>query len=207
MASGAQGLVGTGELGYGLSMNPQLNMQNPMSELAPDQQAIQQQMGTQQGITNQGMQDQSGLNNQYINQLQGLGNQDYQNLTTQLGPNGQLGQQLSGEYNNYGITPQSGAFQQGLANQYGNLLMQNNQQEANAAGQGYQNLSGISQQGTQTQSGLGQTGLQNQLGLESQSVDTSNAQALAQYMQQAGLQSSLIGGGASQLGQSTSGGK
>ena len=51
----AQGLIGTGELGYGLSMNPSMNMQDPMTEWGPDQQAIQQQMGTQQGITNQGM--------------------------------------------------------------------------------------------------------------------------------------------------------
>ena len=204
--SGATNAVGEGAglagMGYGLSMNPQLSLTNPMQELAPDQSAINQQMQTQQGITNQGLQNQQTLNNNYMSQLQGLGNQDYTTLTSQLGPTGQLGQQLAGEYNNLGITPQSGAFQEGLGNQYGNMMLQQNQQQANALGSGYNNLSGISQQGNQTQSGLGQTGLQNTLGLESQGVNTQNAQALAQFMQQAGLQSALVGGGLNTAGQS-----
>jgi hypothetical protein len=229
MASALGTAIGGSELGYGLSMNPQINLQNPMTELGPDQTAINQQMGTQQGITNTGLQGQQGLNNQSLQQQQGilggslnqLNNVDQnqmQQLTSQLGPNGSLGQQLSGEFANYGITPQSGAFQEGLANQYGNLAMQQQQQNANLIGQGYGNqasaaqmgqndLNSIYGQGVQTQSGLGQTGLQNYLGLESQGVDTQNAQALAQFMQQAGLQSSLIGAGGSTLGQSSSGGK
>src|ERR1700735_5397206 len=112
MASALGTGIGGAELGYGLSMNPSINLQNPMTELQPDQQAIQQQQGVQQGITNQNLSDQTGLNQQYMGQLQNLGNQDYQNLTTQLGPSGPLGQQLSGEFANYGITPNSGAFQE-----------------------------------------------------------------------------------------------
>jgi hypothetical protein len=185
MASALGTGIGTAEVGYGLSMNPQLNLQNPMTELSPDQQAIQQQMGVQQG-----------MNQDYMNSLTQNANQDYQNLTAQLAPTGGLGQQLAGEYNNYGITPNSGAFQQGLGNQYGQMMQNVNQQQANALNQGYQ-----------TQSGLGMTGLQNTMGLESQGVDTTNAQALAQFMQQAGLQSSLVGGGLDTLGQSASGGK
>ena len=198
--------LGAGAVGYGLSMNPQLNLVNPMTELTPDQQAIQQQMGVQQDITNQGMGTQAGLGQGYVQGLQGLANQDYSNLTSQLGPTGAIGQQLAGEYNNLGITPQSGAFQQGLANQYAPLLMQANTQQANALGSEYGNLADTAMQGTQTQSGLGQTGLQNILGLESQGVNTQNAQALAQFMQQAGLQSSLVSGGLGTVGSAASGG-
>ena len=176
--------IGTAATGYGLSMNPQLNLTNPVTEFQPDQQAIQQQMQTQQGMTDQ-----------YMQQLQGNANQDYQNLTSQLSPTGGLGQQLAGEYNNYGITPNSGAFQQGLGNQYGQMMQNVNQQQAGALQQGYQ-----------TQSGLGQTGLQNTLGLESQGVNTQNSQALAQFMQQAGLQSALVGGGLGTVGSASSGG-
>jgi hypothetical protein len=185
MASALGTGVGAAETGYGLSMDPSLNLQSPLTEMGPDQQAIQQQMGTQQGMTNQ-----------YMQQLGQNANQDYSNLTSQLAPSGQLGQQLAGEYNNYGITPNSGAFQEGLGNQYGQMMNQVNAQQASALGQGYQ-----------TQSGLGMTGLQNTMGLESQGVDTTNAQALAQFMQQAGLQQALVGGGLNTVGQSASGGK
>lgn len=71
-------------------------------------------LGQSQSITNQNL---SGLTDQM--------NQYDQNFISQLGPNGALGQQLAGEYNNYGITPNSGAFQQGLGNTLGSLGAQN----------------------------------------------------------------------------------
>lgn len=86
-------------------------------------------------------QAQGGVDNatgQAVNQLQGLANSDYMNLTQQLSPTGQAGKQLAGEYNNYGITPNSGAFQEGLANQYAPLLMQSNQQQAGVINAGSQ---------------------------------------------------------------------
>ena len=176
--------MGAGMAGYGLSMNPQLQQTNPLQYLQGDQNAI-----------GGASQQQQGLTNQYVGQLGQLGNQDYQNLTTQLGPTGQIGQQLAGEYNNLGITPQSGAFQQGLANQYGTLLDQTNQQQASALGQGYQG-----------QTGLSNLGLQQQFGLEGQQTNANLADSLAQFAQQTGLQQALIGGGASIAGQGAGGG-
>jgi hypothetical protein len=169
--------LGAGLTGYGLSMNPQLQSVNPLQYLQGDQNAI-----------NQTMQQQQGMNQQYIQGLQNLGNQDYQNLTTQLGPTGQLGQQLSGEFANYGITPQSGAFQSALGNQYGQMMQNVNQQQAGALGQGYQG-----------QTGLSNLGLQQQFGLEGQQTNTDLAQNLARFSQQSGLQQSLIGGGSNAI--------
>jgi hypothetical protein len=189
--SGATNAVGEGigaaGMGYGLSMNPQLNLTNPMTELQPDQAAIYRQMGTQQGITNQNLGDINSLYSQ-------MGPQLINNMVQQLGPNGTAGQQLEGEFNNSGLL-NSGAFNQGLANQFLPLQQQLLQGQLGAN-------QGIINQGAQTQSGLGQTGLQNELGLQSQGVNTQNSQALAQFMQQAGLQSSLIGGGMNTVGQS-----
>jgi hypothetical protein len=176
--------MGAGLAGYGLSMNPQLQQTNPLQYLQGDQSAIGGAAQQQQGMTNQ-----------YVNQLGQLGNQDYQNLTSQLGPQGQLGQQLAGEYNNYGITPQSGAFQEGLGNQYGNLLNQVNSQQASALGQGYQG-----------QTGLSNLGLQQQFGLEGQQSNASLADSLAQFQQQTGLQQALIGGGSNIAAQGAGGG-
>ena len=174
--------LGAGALGYGLSMNPQLNQTNPLQYLQGDQSAIGSAMTQQQGMTQN-----------TVNQLQGLAGQDFSNLTTQLGPTGPLGQQLAGEYNNLGITPQSGAFQQGLGNQYGNLLNQTNAQQA-----------GVITQGGQDQSALSNLGLQQQFGLEGQQSNADLAQNLATFMQQSGLQQSLVGGGLGAIGQGAS---
>lgn len=175
--------LGTGLTGYGLSMNPQLQKTNPLQYLQGDQTAIQGAQTQQQGMTNQA-----------LGSLRGLADQNYSDLTTQLGPNGGLGQQLSGEFANYGITPQSGAFQSALANQYGNLLNQTNSQQAGIVNQGYQG-----------QTGLSNLGLQQQFGLEGSQTNTDLAQNLAQFAQQTGLQQALIGGGAGIAGQSLGG--
>jgi hypothetical protein len=228
-AAGATGgVIGTGELGYGLSMNPQMQpVQLPSN--AQDQQSIQNQMLTQQGITNQGMGAQTGLNDQYMNQLMGidstqnslLAQQDQNqlgNLTANLSPAGIMGQQLAGEYNNVGATPQSGAFQAQLANQYGNLLSQQQQgilqqsigqqnQLGAAAGSGFNALTGIQGQGTDVQSGLGLGGLQRQFGLEDQATNVDLAQNLAQYGQQTALQQALVSGGGQLMANGASGGK
>ena len=83
--------LGSAATGYGLSMNPQISLQNPMSELYPDQQAIGQQSGVQQGITDQQMQGLGGLTGQNMQGIQGLTGQNLmgQNMINQQG----LGQQ------------------------------------------------------------------------------------------------------------------
>lgn len=89
-----------------------------------------------QGLTNQAINQQgqlggqaqsqiSGLENQNLGQVNNLLNNYDQSFIQSLGPQGQLGNQLSAEFNNYGITPQSGAFQSALGNQLGTLGAQN----------------------------------------------------------------------------------
>ena len=103
---------------------------------------IQQYLGQAQTGVNNATQDTLGQLNQNANQ-------QYQNLTQQLSPTGGLGQQLAGEYNNYGITPQSGAFQQGLGNQYGQMMQSVNQNEMGVIDSGgQQNQTLGSQMGT-----------------------------------------------------------
>jgi hypothetical protein len=108
----------------------------------------QQALNASQGITSQNQSDLSGLLNNYD-----------QSFIQQLGPQGALGQQLAGEYNNYGITPSSGAFQQGLGNTLGQLGAQNQLQlgtqlvnngataQQNLLGQGLGSTLGTTQQG------------------------------------------------------------
>ena len=153
--------IGSGLVGYGLSMHPELQKTDVMQYLPGDLTAIQGEQKNQQGYADQA----------------------YSNLTNQLGPTGAIGQQLAGEYANLGLTPQSGAFQQGLAHQYGNLLSQD-----------YQN-----------QSGLGMLGLQQRFGLEGQQSNADLASNLAQFLQQSTLQNTLVGGGANTVGQSAGG--
>ena len=127
-----------------------------------------QAMQGQQGINSQNLGQQQDLASQYISGLQNTDQNQMQQLMTQLGPTGQLGQQMMGEFSNYGLTPNSGGFQQGLANTIGNLSMQQQQQIATALGQGYGNISGAGQTGSNALSGLQSQGLGSLSSLESQ---------------------------------------
>ena len=151
--------------------------------LGQNQQMTGQALGGQMGINQQGLNQQQGLENQYISGLQNTDQNQMQQLISQLGPSGQLGQQLMGEYNNYGLTPNSGGFQEGLSNTIGNLSMQEQQQIANALGQGYGNVAGAGQTGTNALSGIlgqgltnsqniGNTGLNSLLGTSNQNYGT-----------------------------------
>ena len=75
------------------------------------------------------------------------------------------------------------------------ILGTGTQNQVGALNTGIASQTGALNTGAANQSALGQTGLQNILGLESQGVNTENSQALAQFMQQAGLQQALVGGG------------
>lgn len=181
--------AGGSELGYGLSMDPTLQ-QAQMPSNAGDQQAVQQQMQQQQGITNQNMTD--------INNLYGtMGPQMINNMAQQLGPNGTAGKTLQGEFNNLGLLD-SGAFNVGLANQFLPLQQQLLQGQTSAD-------QGVINQGAQTQSGLGLGGLQRQFGLEDTGTQDQMTQNLAQFLQQSQLQNALVGGGSNILGQTVGG--
>jgi hypothetical protein len=115
-----------------------------------------------------GMVDRNLSQNQ--DQLKGILGDYSRDFVGQLGPQGNLGQQLTGEFNNLGITPQSGAFQAGLGNQMATLGSQNalalgqqalaDQSQGQAAeygllGQGAGAMGGISSAGTRINQGLG----------------------------------------------------
>lgn len=123
------------------------------------------------GLSNQAQNQISGMENQNEGQVNSLLNNYDQSFVQQLGPQGQLGQQLAGEYNNLGITPQSGAFQSALGNQLGTLGAQN------ALTLGQQAL----QPGINAQYSTLGSGLQGELGQLSQGL---------------GSQQSLLGSGA-----------
>jgi len=174
----------------------------------------------QQGQTAIGQSYQTGLNNenaatgQALGNSQALTNQNLSNLTnqmntydqnfiSQLGPQGQLGQQLAGEYNNYGITPSSGAFQEGLGNTLGSLGAQNqlqlgtqlvnqgNTSEQNLLSQGLGGQLSTNQAGAQAGGTLANIYGENQMNVGQQGAN-------AQYTQDqnaAGLQSGIINEG------------
>jgi hypothetical protein len=121
-------------------------------------------LGTQQQLTGQGLGQSQQITGQTMGELNNVMNNYDQNFVQQLGPQGNLGQQLAGEYNNLGITPQSGAFQQGLGNTLGQLGAQNQLQLGSAlvnqGGQSQQNLlsQGLGGQLSTAQQGTQQAG-------------------------------------------------
>lgn len=118
-------------------------------------------VGAQGALGQQAQGQIAGLENQNQGQVQSLLNNYDQSFMQSLGPGGNLGQQMAGEYNNYGITPSSGAFQQGLGNTLGQLgaqnaltlgqeaLMPGIQAQYGSLGQTLGSQLGTSQQGTQ----------------------------------------------------------
>ena len=208
--------AGLGLLGYGLSQNPELQLTDPTQYWGGDQGAIGNQMGFQNSLNNNYLSQvggqNSGLSNLFSNQNQTLQDAQQKYLTDQtarLGPNGDLGRTLAAQYNNSGLL-NSGAFNEGLANSAMGIVGQNEQGLTNQiTGQNQlqgQLYGGGLQQGYDTQSGLGTSGLTRQFGLEDQSSQTQLAQNLAKFIQQAGFQQALIGGGSNILGQTASGG-
>ena len=157
----AQGL-----LGEGLGIQQGIN-----SQAFGNQQGINQQaLGQQQGLNQQSMQGQQGINSDLMNQLKGIdtsqtgilqqlmGNQTSDLMRQLTDPSsGSMGQQMQNYYNKLGLL-NSGAFNEGLATQFGNLagqqsqeILQNqiNQQTGlqNAANTGAGDLSGLQSQG------------------------------------------------------------
>lgn len=192
---------------------------------------LSQALARQRGINQEGMQGQQGLNQGYMSQLQGM-NDEQNNLMGQRMQsqrdqllnqltNGPEGEAFRQKYNNMGLL-NSGAFNTGLANQFGNLASQQQQdilsnqiaqQQAlqGAAGQGFQgmsnlqnqggqNLSGLSEQGYQTQSGLSSGGLGREFGLQDVQTQVNMARAIQEAQNKAQLQQSLIGTGGQILG-------
>jgi hypothetical protein len=182
--NGLGGLVGAGLTGYGMSMNPEVG-NIPLPNYETDLQAIQGQMGQQRGMSQE---YQKQLQDLYGN----LGPQLMQNMAQQLSPTGAAGQQLMQGYNASGLL-NSGAFNQGLAQQFA-PIMQGLLQGQLGAQQG-----GL-QQGYQTQSGLGMGELQRQFGIEDLTTQTALAKQIADMQAQAAKQQALIKGGTGLMG-------
>lgn len=195
--------LGGSLLGLGLSQDT--DVQRPqMPSWAQDEQTINAEKGSQQQLIDSLMGKQRGLNdeqNSLLGQrMQAQRDQLMQQMTT--GPEGEAFRQ---KYNNMGML-NSGAFETGLSNQFGNLASQQQQDILNQQIGQNQGLSNILNQGYQTQSDLGQSGLQRHLGLEDTGAQFDLASAIQNAQQKAQLQQSLIGGGAYMLGGGMPGG-
>lgn len=171
-------------------------------------------LGTQQALTQSllpqaanlygGAQGQiQGMENQNLGQVNNLLNNYNQSFVQQLGPQGQLGQQLMGEFNNYGLTPESGAFQSALGNQLGTLGAQNaltlGQQalqpginaQYGTMSQGLGALSGLMSQGLGGQLSTAQQGTQqagqlaNLGGIQNMTLGSEGALSPLNYLNQA----------------------
>lgn len=136
-----------------------------------------QAMNQQGGLGQQAQSQIAGLENQNLGQVNDLLNNYNQSFVQSLGPNGQLGSQLTGEFNNLGITPQSGAFQSALGNQLGTLGAQN------ALTLGQQAL----QPGINAQYGALNSTLASQLGLSGQGASQAGTASNAGTLQNQGL--------------------
>lgn len=156
---GASSLLGAGLLGSGLAMNPSVgNVGMPSN--AADQAAIQSEEGRLQGMQ-----------------------KDSQNQLLQMLTSGPQGEAFREKYNNLGLLD-SGALNQGLAEQFANQQYQQSQQLQN----------------------LDQSGLSRQFGLEDQGTQFNIAQAIANAQMKAQQQQALIGGGSYILGGGMGGG-
>jgi hypothetical protein len=211
-----KGLVPAGSLPGNVALNTQIGQQQQQQQTLQNQaqtQAQTNQQNTQQQLQqlygnfmNQTKQNYDTGYQDIAKSLQNQQNQAVQNLTT-----GPQGESLREYYNNMGLL-NSGAFNQGLANQFGQIQQntQNNllqaqldeqnalqgaaQQGVNALGAfgtgAEQQLQDIGNQGYQTQSGLGIGGLQRQFSLED-FYNQLNAQTQLQNSQQNAYQNAL----------------
>lgn len=157
-------------------------------------------LGTQQGLTGQGLAQSQGITNQSSSDLSSLMNNYDQNYLQQLGPTGNLGQQLSGEFQAYGLTPNSGAFQTALGNTLGqlgaqnqytlgsNLVNQGSQAQQNLLSQGLGGQLSTAQQGTQQAGQLANLG-----GVQNMTLASEGTLSPLDYENQAaGLESGII---------------
>lgn len=178
-------------------------------QASQEQQSLNQAaMGQGNDLISQALGRQGGLNTDYMNQLQGIDKtqndllgQRMQSQRDQLmnqlttGPEGEAFRE---KYNNLGLL-NSGAFNTGLANQFGNLAAQQQQdilnqgiaqqnQLAGAAGQGYGNLSGLGSQGYQNLQGLGSQGFQNMSDIANQGNQLQSQLGIGGLQRQFGLE-------------------
>lgn len=162
-------------LGYGLSMDP--SVQRPdLGNIAGDRAAIDQQGQDLRGLY--------GEQNDLLGQrMQSQRDQLMQQLTT-----GTEGEAFRQKYNNLGLL-NSGAFNQGLSNQFGNLASQQQQDILNQ---------GISQ--TNSLADLSNSRLSRQFGQEDVGTQFNIAQAIQNAQLQQQKQNALIGGGSYILG-------
>lgn len=189
--------LGGSLLGLGLAQNT--DVQRPqMPSWDADKAAIGEESNNQQGLIDSLMGKQRGLYDQQNSllgqQMQSQRDQLMQQLTT--GPEGEAFRQ---KYNDLGLL-QGGAFNTGLANQFGNLA---SQQQQSILGQGIQQQQGLSDilnQGYGVQSQLGQSGLQRRFGLEDTGTQFDLASAIQNAQQKSQLQQALMGGGSYILG-------
>lgn len=190
------GTIGSGALG---NMFHGPNNQMPQGpQWMQDQMALQAEMQRQQQL-NQGFMDQTqqGFTTQNDALKKAL-DQYRQNAETNL-TTGPEGEQFRQGYNRLGLLD-SGAFNQGLANQFGNIQQQSDQAMLGLGVDQENALQGIRQQGYDTQSGLGQAGLERQFGLEDQNYNNSMSQYLAKLRGQQDTKNQLIGIGGNLLG-------
>lgn len=117
---------GVGQQAPGFYDRAQQGVTGAVNQSLPQLQSIYGQgVGTQGQLGQQAQGQIAGLENQNLGQVQGMLDKFNQNYLQRLGPTGDLGQQMAGEFNNYGITPTSGAFQDSLGKQMANLGAQN----------------------------------------------------------------------------------
>lgn len=163
-------------------------------------------LNTQQQLSNNAQGQSQGITNQNLAQLNELLNNYDQNFVSQLGPQGQLGSQIMGEFNNYGLTPNSGAFQSALGNQLGSLGAQNQLSLGSAlvnnGANSQQNLlsQGLGGQLSTAQQGTNQAGAASNLGTtQNLTLGSEGALAPLGYQQQAANTQSGIINQAAQL--------
>lgn len=181
LAGGLGGAAGGGLLGAGLGMNTDVgnvnfpNQQQDAQSITDEEDSLRKLFGQQ--------------NDQYGQLAQSQRDNLMRQLTT-----GQEGEAFRQKYNNLGLL-NSGAFNQGLSNQFGNL-----------AAQQQQDILGQNVQQTGQLANLDQSKLSRQFGLEDQQTQFSLAKAIQEAQQKSQLQQSLIGGGSYLLGGGAGGG-
>lgn len=203
LGGGLGSALGGSMLGYGMSMDPRVgNVQMP--DWNQNQGEIQAEQGRQQQMIDSLMGKTRGLYGEQNDLLGQRMQSERNNLMRQMttGPEGEAFRQ---KYNNMGML-NSGAFETGLANQFGNLAAQQQQDMLNQQIQQTGGLGNILNEGYGVQSGLGQSGLQRQFGLQDANSQMSLARAIQDAQMQQQKQQALIGGGSYLLGQGMGGG-
>jgi hypothetical protein len=148
----------------------QANLINQIMQQIPG--LISQQQTAQQGITDKALADSSANITQQQSALVDLLNQRRQQALQQI-TTGPEGEAFREKYNNLGLL-NSGAFNTGLSNIFGNLAAQGQQDVTGLGLQGLMDQQGIIGQGYGTQSNLGLGGLNRLFGLQDTGTSTIN---------------------------------